>query len=98
MTGRVNAEAISRRLPSTVARVRSKAASSAICGGQIATMAGFSQGTSFSLPVLILPPAPTLYRLVDTTVASLNNQQSLRKEPIATEQCPHVFLQLTCTG
>lgn len=90
-----------------MARVRSQGASSTISGEQITIRAGFSPGTSLCpLPVLILPRTPTLHRLFDTAIASLNNQLRLRKEQIATEEnirkfvmkCARVILQFISPG
>jgi hypothetical protein len=51
-------QAVSRRLPTTVARVRYRFKSYGICGGQNGTRAGFLRVFRFSLPILIPPTAP----------------------------------------
>jgi hypothetical protein len=48
----------SRRLPTTVARVRAQVRSCGICGGQSDTRAGFLRVLHFPLPVLIPPTVP----------------------------------------
>jgi hypothetical protein len=56
--GRVIAQAVSRRLPTAAARVRSHVKSCGICGGQSGTGAGFLRVLRFPLPFLIPPTAP----------------------------------------
>jgi hypothetical protein len=56
--GRVTAQAVSRRLPTAAARVRTQVRSCGICGGQNGTAVGFLQVHRFALPVLIPLTAP----------------------------------------
>jgi hypothetical protein len=50
-TGRVAAQAGSRRLPTAAARVRAQVTLYGICGGQISMEAGFLRALRFLLPV-----------------------------------------------
>jgi hypothetical protein len=52
------AQAVSCRLPTVMARVRSQVSSCGICGDQCGTGAGFLRILRFPLPVLIPPTAP----------------------------------------
>jgi hypothetical protein len=52
------AQAVSCRLPTSAAHVRSQVTSCGICGGQSGTEAGFLRVFRFSLPILIPPSAP----------------------------------------
>jgi hypothetical protein len=54
--GRAIAEAISRRLPTAVARFRAWGVTSGICGGQIGVEAGFLLLLWFPLPKSFIPP------------------------------------------
>jgi hypothetical protein len=56
--GRAIALAVSRRLPTSMARVRARVRSSRICGGQRDTGAGFLRVLRFTLPILIPPTIP----------------------------------------
>jgi hypothetical protein len=56
--GRDIAQAVSRWIPSTEARVRAHVRSCGICGGQSGTEAGFLRVLRFSLPILTTPTAP----------------------------------------
>jgi hypothetical protein len=56
--GRAMAQAVSRSLPTTAARVRSRVWSSGICGGQSGPEAGFLRVFRFPLPIFIPPIAP----------------------------------------
>jgi hypothetical protein len=51
------AQEVSRRLPTTAARVRAQVRSCGICGGLRGTGAGFLRALRFSLPVLTAPTA-----------------------------------------
>jgi hypothetical protein len=53
--GRAIAQAVSGRLPTAAARVRSQVRSCGICGGQSGTEAGFLRVLRFPLPILIPP-------------------------------------------
>jgi hypothetical protein len=57
--GRAIAQAVSRWLPTTAARVRARVWSSGICGGQSGTGAGFLRVHQFSLPIFIPPNSPS---------------------------------------
>jgi hypothetical protein len=57
-TGRAIAQAVSRRLPTAEARVRSQVRSCGICGGQSGTGAGFLRVLGFPLPILVPPTTP----------------------------------------
>jgi hypothetical protein len=57
-TGCAIAQAVSRRLPTTEARVRSQVKSCGIYSGQNDTGASFLQILLFPLPIFILPNAP----------------------------------------
>jgi hypothetical protein len=52
------AQAVSRRLPTAAARVRSQVRSCGICVGQTGTGAGFLRVLRFPLTILIPPTAP----------------------------------------
>jgi hypothetical protein len=52
------AQALSRRLPTTAARVRAPVRSCGICGGQTGTGVGFLRVLRFPLPIRIPPIAP----------------------------------------
>jgi hypothetical protein len=56
--GRAIAQAVSRWIPTAVARVRSQVWSSGICGGQSGAAAGFLRVLRFPLPIFIPPIAP----------------------------------------
>jgi hypothetical protein len=56
--GRVITQAVSRRIPTAAARVRSQVRSRGICGGQSGTGAGFLRVLRFSLPILFPPTTP----------------------------------------
>jgi hypothetical protein len=56
--GRAIAQAVSRRLPTAAARVRSQVRSCGICGGQSGAAAGFLRVLRFHLPILIPPTTP----------------------------------------
>jgi hypothetical protein len=56
--GRTTAQAVSRWLPTSAARVRSQVRSCGICGGQSSNGAGFLRVVRFPLPILIPPNAP----------------------------------------
>jgi hypothetical protein len=58
ISGRAIAQAVSRRLPTAAARVRSQLRSCEIYGGQSGTGAGFLRVLRFPLPILIPPTAP----------------------------------------
>jgi hypothetical protein len=51
-------QAVSRRLPTTAARVQAQVRSCGICGGQSGAGAGFLLLLRFPLPILIPPTAP----------------------------------------
>jgi hypothetical protein len=55
MIGRAIAHAVSRWLPTSAARVRARACSSGICGGQSGAGAGFLRVLQFPLPTFIPP-------------------------------------------
>jgi hypothetical protein len=57
-TVRATAQAVSRRLPTVTARVRSQVTSCDICCGQSGTGAGFLRVLRFPLPILIPPTTP----------------------------------------
>jgi hypothetical protein len=52
------AQAVSRRLPTTAARVRARVRSCGICGRQSGTRAGFLRVLQFPPPIFIPPIAP----------------------------------------
>jgi hypothetical protein len=56
--GRAIAQAVSRRLPTSAARLRAQVRSCGICGGQSGTEAGFLRVLRFPLQILIPPAAP----------------------------------------
>jgi hypothetical protein len=56
--GRAIVQAVSRRLPTAAARVRSQARSHGIFGGQSGTGPGSLRVLRFPLPILIPPTAP----------------------------------------
>jgi hypothetical protein len=56
--GHAIAQAVSRWLPTSAARVRSRVCSSGICGGQSGAGAGFLLVLRFPLPIFIPPIAP----------------------------------------
>jgi hypothetical protein len=56
--GRAIAQAVSRRLPTTSARVRAQVKLCGICSGQSGTGAGFLRVLRFPLPNFIPPTAP----------------------------------------
>jgi hypothetical protein len=58
MLGRAISQAVSHRLLTAAARVRTQVGSCGICGGQSGTGAGFLRVLRFPLPILILPTAP----------------------------------------
>jgi hypothetical protein len=58
LVGRAIAQAVSRRLPTAMARVRAQVKSCGICGGQSGTEAGFLRALRFPLPILLPPTAP----------------------------------------
>jgi hypothetical protein len=55
---RAIAQAVSRRLPTAAARLRSHVRSCGICRGQSGTWAGFLRVVRFSLPIMIPPNVP----------------------------------------
>jgi hypothetical protein len=55
---RATVQAVSRRLPTTEARVRVKVKSCCICCGQSGTGISFLRELPFPLPILIPPNAP----------------------------------------
>jgi hypothetical protein len=56
--GRAIAQAVSRRFPSAVTRVRAQVRSCGICGGQSGTGAVFLRVLRLPLPIIISPTAP----------------------------------------
>jgi hypothetical protein len=56
--GRATAQAVSRWLPTTAARVLARVRLRGICGGQSGTVAGFLRVLRFPLPIFIPPTAP----------------------------------------
>jgi hypothetical protein len=70
--GRAIAQAVSRRLPTTAARVRAQVTSCGIYGGQSGTGAGFLPVLRFSLPILIPPTAP--HSLSSSIIRGLYNR------------------------
>jgi hypothetical protein len=56
--GRAIAQAVSRWLPTTAARVQARVWSCGICGGQSGARAGFLRVLRFPLPIFIPPIAP----------------------------------------
>jgi hypothetical protein len=58
--GGTTAQAVSRRLPTAAARVRSQVRSCGICGRQSGTGVGFLLVLRFPLPILIAPNYSTL--------------------------------------
>jgi hypothetical protein len=56
--GRVIAQAVSRWLPTSAARIRDQVRSCGILGGQSGIWAGFLRVFRFPLPILIPPTAP----------------------------------------
>jgi hypothetical protein len=78
---RVIVQAVSHRLSTVAARVRSQVRSSGICGGQSGSRAGFLRVLRFPLPILIPSIAPhsliilpwTLY-VVSLLTMSLQNK------------------------
>jgi hypothetical protein len=58
VSGRAIAQAVSRRLSTAAAWVRSQVRSRDIYGGQSGTGAGFFRALRFPLPILIPPTAP----------------------------------------
>jgi hypothetical protein len=94
--GRAIAEAVSRWLPTAVARVRARVWSYGICGGQSDRGAGFLRVLRFPLPIFIPPIAPQssssiiwgLYNRpemaavpVDLVPPPTNNKKSQAKKP-----------------
>jgi hypothetical protein len=57
-SGRAISQAVSRRLPTATARVRSQVKSCGIYGAQSGTGAGFLRVLLFSFPILIPPTDP----------------------------------------
>jgi hypothetical protein len=57
--GRAIAQAVSRWLPTAVARVRARVLSSGICGGQSGAGADFLRVLRFPLPIFIQPNFPS---------------------------------------
>jgi hypothetical protein len=53
------AQAVSRWLPTTAARVRARVWPSGICGGQSGAGAGFLRVLRFPLPIFIPPNSPS---------------------------------------
>jgi hypothetical protein len=60
IAGRAIAQAVSRRLPTATALVRSQVKSCGICGGQSDTGEGLFRVLRFPLPILIRPNSPYL--------------------------------------
>jgi hypothetical protein len=58
INGRALAQAVTRRLPTAVVRVRAHVRLCGICGGQNGTGAGFLRVLRFPLPIFIPPTAP----------------------------------------
>jgi hypothetical protein len=58
MLGRAMAQAVSRRLPNELARVRAQVRACGIYDGQSRTGAGFLRVLQFHMPILIPPTAP----------------------------------------
>jgi hypothetical protein len=58
MVGRAVAQAVSHRVPTAAALVRTQVRSCGTCGGQGGTEAGFLRVLRFPLPILIPPTAP----------------------------------------
>jgi hypothetical protein len=56
--GRAISQAVSRWLPTAVARVRTQVTSCGICGGQSGTGEDFFRVLRFPMPILIPPTAP----------------------------------------
>jgi hypothetical protein len=57
---RAIAQAVSRRLPTAAAWVRSQVKSCGICGGHSGTWANFFRELRFPLPILIAPTVPLI--------------------------------------
>jgi hypothetical protein len=73
-------QAVSSRLPTAAARVRSQVRSCECCGGQSGTMAVFLQVLPFLLPILIPPTAPYSLIFLSSTLCSLDTDSVFKQQ------------------
>jgi hypothetical protein len=94
-TGRAIAQVVSRRISTTVARVRARFCTCGICGGQSGSEAGFLWVLRFPLPNFIPPIAP---QSPSSIIWGLYNRPAVTAVPSGLSLAPQSIIKRLKTG